>query len=230
MAMSKNAALLPRIARYLMLHGSFTQNIGLLNGKMGVVLFFYRYFRHAKNKPYNDFAGILLDEVYKEIHREIPLNFSDGLCGIGWAIEYLIRNSFVQGNPDEVLEEFDRRIVEWDARKITDFSLEKGLRGVAAYAISRRQNRASDSALLSQEYCNYLLFSLQKSTECKNETVILQQIISGKTVALPYSPIHEIIEKIKFRAAAVFEKPRAIGIEKSGYAGVGLKILWEGEK
>lgn len=228
--MNKNTKLLSRIARYLMLHGSFTENIGLLNGKMGIVLFFYRYFRYVKNKSYNDFAGILLDEVYEEIHKETPPNFSDGLCGIGWAIEYLIRNSFVQGNPEEVLEELDKRIVEWDMRKITDFSLEMGLRGTAAYVISRRQNRTSGNVLLSQEYCKDLLFSLQKNTECKNESVILQQIINGKTVKLPYSPINEFIAKIKFNAASVFEKPRTIGIEKSGYTGIGLKILWEMEK
>ena len=128
-----------------------------------------------------------------------------------------------------MLEELDRRIVEWDVRKITDFSLEKGLRGIAAYAINRRQNRTGNNAFLSQEYCNELLLSLQKRAECKNETVILQQIINGKTVELPYNPIIEIIEKINFSAAAVFEKPRTIGIEKSGYAGIGLKMLREGE-
>ena len=33
--------ILKRIARYLMLHASHTTNIGLLNGKMGIALFFY---------------------------------------------------------------------------------------------------------------------------------------------------------------------------------------------
>jgi hypothetical protein len=228
--MNKNAELLPRIARYLMLHGSFTPNIGLLNGKTGVVLFFYRYFRHTKNKSYYDFAGLLLDEVYKEIHKETPPNFADGLCGIGWAIEYLIRNNFVRANPDEVLEELDRRIAEWDVRKITDFSLEKGLRGVAAYVIGRRNGKTGDNAFLSREFCHDLLFSLQKNAGCTTETVILQQIIIEKAVEVPYSPIDEIIGKIKFNAATVFEKPRAIGIEKSGYTGIGLKVLREEKK
>ena len=31
---------LQRIARYLMLHSSFTDKIGLFDGKMGVILFF----------------------------------------------------------------------------------------------------------------------------------------------------------------------------------------------
>jgi hypothetical protein len=228
--MNKNTELLPRIARYLMLYGSFTPNIGLLGGKMGIVLFFYQYFRYTKNKTYKDFAGLLLDEVYKEINKETPLNFSGGLCGIGWAIEYLIRNNFVRANPDEALEELDQRIVEWDVRKITGFSLEKGLRGVAAYVIGRRQNRTGDNTFLSREYCNDLLFSLQKSTECKNETAILGQIINGKTAETPCSPMNEIIEKIKFNTATFFEKLRPIGIKKSGYTGIGLKMLREGEK
>lgn len=43
---------LQRIARYLMLHSSFTDKIGLFDGKMGVILFFMNYARYTGCKRY----------------------------------------------------------------------------------------------------------------------------------------------------------------------------------
>lgn len=40
-------ALLKRIANHQMLCGSFCQNLGLLHGKMGLVLFFFHYARYT---------------------------------------------------------------------------------------------------------------------------------------------------------------------------------------
>ncbi|MDR2775300.1 MAG: hypothetical protein LBC19_11270 [Tannerella sp.] len=58
---------LPRIARYLILHGSSTKDIGLLNGKTGIALFFYHYAHYAKKKVYRQYADELICEVYKGI-------------------------------------------------------------------------------------------------------------------------------------------------------------------
>jgi hypothetical protein len=46
----KQEEILSRIARYLMLHGSFTSNIGLLNRKIGIAIFFYHYARYTGKK------------------------------------------------------------------------------------------------------------------------------------------------------------------------------------
>ena len=40
--------LLKRIANHQMLHGSFCSDLGIQNGKMGIVLFFYHYARYVK--------------------------------------------------------------------------------------------------------------------------------------------------------------------------------------
>ena len=49
--------LLKRIANHQMLHGSFCSDLGIQNGKMGIVLFFYHYARYVKNTLYENFAG-----------------------------------------------------------------------------------------------------------------------------------------------------------------------------
>ena len=101
---------LQRIANVLLLNASFLDNPGLLNGKMGIAIFFYNYSRFSKNKIYEDYAGELLDEIYEEISTSTPVNFENGLTGMGWGIEYLVKNGFVQADTDEALEEIDNAI------------------------------------------------------------------------------------------------------------------------
>jgi len=45
---------LQRIANVLLLNASFTDNLGLLNGKMGIAVFFYHYARLTENNIYQD--------------------------------------------------------------------------------------------------------------------------------------------------------------------------------
>ena len=132
-----NEALLKRIADHQMLHGSFRRDLGVLNGKMGIVLFFFHYARYTGRVLYEDFAGEMLEEVIQELHSDLPIRFSDGLCGIGWGVEYLIQNAFIEGDSDEILEDLDQKIMEWDPRRATDLSFESGLEGVACYSSSR---------------------------------------------------------------------------------------------
>lgn len=98
-----NNGYLSRIARHLIINSSYTDNLGLYNGKMGILIFFAHFARYTQKKIYDDFAGKLLDEVYSEIHTETPINFTNGLCGIGWSMEYLLQNNFLDGNSNEVL-------------------------------------------------------------------------------------------------------------------------------
>lgn len=56
---------LQQIAQYYMLHGRFLPSLGLFDGKMGLVLFFFHYSRYIQNPLYEEFAGELLDEVLR---------------------------------------------------------------------------------------------------------------------------------------------------------------------
>ena len=98
---------LRRIANFLLLNASFIDNLGLLNGKMGIAIFLFQYSRYLKNKMFELYAGELIDEIYEEINVNTPVTFADGLTGIGWGIEYLVRNKFVDADTDEVLAEMD---------------------------------------------------------------------------------------------------------------------------
>ncbi len=101
---------LQRIANVLLLNASFIDNIGLLNGKMGIAIFFYHYSRYTGNKIYGDYAGELIDEIYEEINTNTPVDFANGLTGIGWGIEYLVKSKFLEADTDEALSEIDNAI------------------------------------------------------------------------------------------------------------------------
>lgn len=90
--------LLNRIAQRLILHSSYLENVGLCNGKMGIVLFFAHYFRYTQNSLYDEFASELFEEIYEDITNKLPVDIENGLCGIGWGIEYLLQQGFMPGD------------------------------------------------------------------------------------------------------------------------------------
>lgn len=134
--MNKNNYL-QRIARHLIINSSYTDKLGLYDGKMGILIFFAHFARYTQKKVYDDFVGKLLDEVYSEIHTETPINFKNGLCGIGWSMEYLLQNGFLDGNSNEVLAEIDAKIMERNPFHINDNSFETGAAGILFYILTR---------------------------------------------------------------------------------------------
>lgn len=100
---------LQRIANTLVLYSYHIQNDGLLNGKMGIILFLYRYAEYSGCKYYREFSDKLLDYVMKSAGR-IPVDFEDGLPGIGWTVNYLIKGGLVDGDPNDVLPDVDKKV------------------------------------------------------------------------------------------------------------------------
>lgn len=219
---------LQRIARYLMLHTSFTDNIGLFDGKMGVVLFFMNYSRYTRCKRYEKFAGELLDEIYEEIHIDCSANFGNGLAGIVWGIEYLIRNQFVKAESNEILKELDDRILERDVRRVKDTSVESGLKGIAYYAISRCAER--EYSFIFNDYMIELVQTLKMTTEQDHEikllTTTLQDIINKNKTSSKTDFLERLLANIHINVPFNFLKGRSLGL-RGGYAGIGLKIIQE---
>ncbi|NLI35780.1 MAG: hypothetical protein GX416_04585 [Bacteroidales bacterium] len=219
--------LLLRISRYLMLQGSFTNNLGLLNGKMGFSLFFFHYSRFREISLYEDFAEELITEIYREITQNVIYNFRDGLCGIAWGIEYLIRNKFVEAEEDDILKELDNKILEYDIRYMKDFSLETGLVGIGHYAISRCIGATKGSFPLPKTYLNELVHSLITTNDETSKKLgnYLSQIV--QKTGSPYTDdvLYQLLLSVKYNDNSIFNKNRPIGILNSGYTGIGLKLM-----
>lgn len=133
----KDKEWLEHVARNCMLHGSFHPDIGLFNGRMGMVLFYFHYAHYTGNSLYEDFAMELLESIYEEISVETPIGLARGLCGIGWGILHLHNHHFIEGFIDETLVDVDRKISEYHLLRMNDLSLESGFEGIALYLSSR---------------------------------------------------------------------------------------------
>ena len=121
----------------LILNAHFIPGTGLFHGRMGCVLFLAVYARHTQNEMYENFASELLDTIYEDLNKELHFNLEDGLCGIGWGIEYLVQQGLMQGDTDEILWEVDQRIMEYNPLRISDLSFRRGLGGLTFYVIAR---------------------------------------------------------------------------------------------
>ena len=148
MSKKEDDILLERIANHLIIQTSAMDDIGLYYGKIGIVLFFAHYARYTGCSVYEDFADELLGEVIENISDELPINMRTGLCGIGWGIEYLIQNHFMEGDSDEILGELDEKIMERDLRRIKDLSFDTGLEGISCYIRMRLKSPRKESAKL----------------------------------------------------------------------------------
>lgn len=133
---------------HLMIKAPNTKNVGLLNGKMGVTVAFYELSRKQNNEVYGLYADELLDEIFESINVKTPIDFESGLTGIGWGLEYLIQNRYVDGDSLDICEVIDSQLMHIDIRRLQDFSLETGLYGFLSYILAHISNCLTQSSKL----------------------------------------------------------------------------------
>ena len=116
---------------------------------------------------YEEFAEELLDEICEDIHKQLPIDFENGYPGIGWGVEHLASEKFIDGNTNIVLKEIDKIIMERDVRRISDMSLKTGLEGILHFILSRIQNNPDVHSLFDKQYFSDL-FNI---TNCINRKI-----------------------------------------------------------
>jgi len=156
---------LQRIANVLLLNTSLTNNIGLLDGKMGIAIFFYQYSRYTGNQLYEDFAGELIDQIYNDINSDLPIDFAKGLMGIGWGFEYLVKEKFIDADTDEVLTEIDRLVFRSTLKTPLLINNQDELFGFGLYYLARLQGRENDNDNLQTIFKKQVLTYLHDDCE-----------------------------------------------------------------
>ena len=158
------------ITEVLMLNASFMDNIGFLNGKMGVSIFFFNLSRWTNNGLYEAYANGLIEEIQEEINHTTPVGFSNGLSGIGFGIEHLIQKGFINADPDEVLEEIDHAMfIQLVFNTPGNIGLSNGLIGMGTYLLKRIKNPISNdgniSTLKNKQTLIHLIDELDRKTQ-----------------------------------------------------------------
>jgi glycosyltransferase involved in cell wall biosynthesis len=129
--------ILRNIANNLITNIQPNNDVGILNGKIGAILFLFHYSKYSNINTYKEIAEIFLEYLLKNIDASQSVCFISGLTGIGWGIEYLYQNQFIEGDTNEILEEFDKKIMEINPLRIYDLSQNYGLGGIILYLLSR---------------------------------------------------------------------------------------------
>ena len=155
------------LVRELVQAGRRTSCLGLINGKMGIAIALFRYARLSGELTCEDVGCELLDEIYEHLDSSIPISFGSGLWGIGWGIEYLIQNSYMEGDADEVLKDIDQCAARCiHAYGMSGLSLNNGIVGLGRYILIRiiptfLKGDTVSSAFL-KEYLIYLIDWLEE--------------------------------------------------------------------
>ena len=133
----KNERILPNLVLYIIRHINSVEGTGLISGKMGILILLYHYAEYSKNIFISQFADALLDEIIEDLSEQLPLNISNGLLGIGWGIEYLVQSKFIQGNTNDLLFNFDVKVMEISPSRMCNYNLYIGFGGIVRYLLSR---------------------------------------------------------------------------------------------
>jgi hypothetical protein len=145
---------LQNITRHLLLNSSFIDNIGLMHGKMGISIFFFHLARMTSN------------EIYDRVYQGTNIDFENGLAGIGFGIEYLVQNGFIEADTDKVLADIDEKIFEGFVNDIPeDINLLTGLAGHGAYYFMRINNSQSTNQIIkitNQKVLNLIITEIEK--------------------------------------------------------------------
>lgn len=183
-------ARLHRIANFLLLNSSFIDNIGLLNGKMGIAIFFFEYARYSKYDLYDNYAGELIDEISVEVNTNSPVDFANGLMGFGWGIEYLVQNGFVEANSDEVLAEIDQSIFRSTLDAPLAITNHTELFGIGLYYLARLKGREDNNenlnTIIKKQMLTYLLDDCERLLSKK-------ELFGAKVPILTISQLNSII-------------------------------------
>ena len=181
-------------------------DIGLFDGKMGIVISLITYSRNNKLKCVEEMVDFLMEQLLESMTNISPLSFSNGITGIGWGIEYLIQNGYMPGCGADICSEIDKKLMSCDIRRVGDFSLEHGIYGWLHYIVAHIQgaNRCGKQ-VFDRMYIIDLLAKLQEYSS-NNETTdefkalrnMLVEVLNGATDVYKF-PLEEIVKTdIKF--------------------------------
>lgn len=90
---------------------SDSNTLGLKGGIMGVVLFFLYYQRFTGSKQYEEIALNLLENIPARISVNDPVDYANGIVGIGNVFRFLIEEKFVTIDASDFFDDLDEIVL-----------------------------------------------------------------------------------------------------------------------
>lgn len=166
-----------------------SSNYGIIDGKMAALIWMSLWDQDG-SKGTIQIRHELFDELKQAILlKQMPCNFRNGLCGVGWGLLYLYANSLIDDIDESLLNQIDLDIQAVDITQISNKSLYYGTSGIMAYFVCRQlYNRHKG---LSTKFSDYFASAIIKEGK-----MLLKS--SNEHIALYYSHILKSMNDIEF--------------------------------
>lgn len=159
--------LLPKIAIFL--QKNTPRYYGLYKGKMGHLIWFEHYSRYCGCSLWDDLASDLWEQIEQAIKEDfLPLNFEEGLLGIGWSILYLYEKKFLDDYPETILSKIDQNVNKCSPHRLE----ENDIKGLLCYCAARLKYsfKRKEKFAWSQSFIEELLMSSKTIIENSNNS------------------------------------------------------------
>lgn len=121
------------IANRLYLKGYDLSKIGVKDGLMGQIVFFFIAGRNLKNKVMESYAEAMLKDLCSSIHNKGTNDFVGELCDVGCALDYLVKEGYAKGEINDILVEFDYFIYQIPLKRMCESTSSTVKRAICEY-------------------------------------------------------------------------------------------------
>ena len=137
-------------------HYISSEDNSLMIGRSGIALFFFYYSKLANDQSSSDLGFDIISKIFDQLSlRNIHHSLSEGLAGIGWTLEHLILNDFIEFEDEQGLADLDACLfkVMKETMKQGNYDLLHGAIGHGVYLLSgfkRTGNRHYLTSLIDE--------------------------------------------------------------------------------
>lgn len=187
--------------------------IGALSGLAGLAIFEF-YYANYKNLPESaDAAEEIISMAFDQINEGYNLpTFCAGIAGMGWALQFLETQDFIEIDCDELLPDLDDFLIESMNIETQEnfYDFLHGVLGMAFYFLQRNQHTSSD--MLKQRYEQVINNTIQRLKEtavfdedtAKWEAYLIRE---SKTRGYNLSLAHGIASIVNFLSRVARDEP-----------------------
>lgn len=179
---------LHKISDYLLLKSSFSKDISLFHGKMGIVLSLYLYASQHDDELLKEYAWDLFLQVHDSVHTDMPIGLEYGLAGIGVGTVLLCHHGGIDCDFNDILSDVDAKIMERDPRRMKDLSLRTGVAGLWYY-LRLRETLGNGIKSFDRQYINELHLVYDESRMTGDVPNIMEMVNE------PFFALDDYIEK-----------------------------------
>ena len=138
-----------QIIYHLILKSASTNDLSLFTGKMGIVVAFHDFLRKNRDDVLYDYQLNLLNQITDNICNLQDLNFSSGLLGIGWGLEYISQSN--DYNLGEIKNYIEEKIIAIKINKFQSYINIDEINYLIDYILIRAKNSIINNNCISFE-------------------------------------------------------------------------------